>query len=163
MDLGPFEKITIFHRTPYHGQVPQIQQQRLCAAWSIAGLWRWNRFLSRRAPYVSPSRANGISKGASHSPWHTTSKGAPQYDYSKGARHTTYCLSPSVQKILFLLEVTSVGPRQNIAEHWLGTDLCVPSNSKISHIGVPMPAAPISCQIKPHNPSSPLTKLCWSQ
>jgi hypothetical protein len=27
----------------------------------------------------------------------------------------------------------------------------------------PTPAAPISCQIKPHEPSSPLNKLCWSQ
>jgi hypothetical protein len=69
----------------------------------------------------------------------------------------------SVQNFLFPPEVLSVGPRQNIAVHQLGTEPRCPSNSKISHIGISMPAAPISCRIKPHKPSSPLTKLRWSQ
>jgi hypothetical protein len=73
------------------------------------------------------------------------------------------CSPASVQKFLFPLEVSSVGPRQNIAEHQLGTELRFPSNSKLSHIGVPSPAALISCQIKPHEPSSHLKKLHQSQ
>jgi hypothetical protein len=69
----------------------------------------------------------------------------------------------SVKKFLFPLEVSSVGPQQNIAVHQLGNEPRFPSNSKISHIGIPTPAVPISCQIKPHEPSSPLTKLRCSQ
>ncbi len=69
------------------------------------------------------------------------------------------CAPSSVQKFWFPPEVSSVGPRQNIAQHQLGTEPRFPTNSNISHIEIPMPAAPISCRIKPHEPSSPLTAL----
>jgi hypothetical protein len=69
------------------------------------------------------------------------------------------CAPSSVQEFLFPLEVSSVGPRQNIAVHQLGTEHRFPKNSNISQIGTPTPAAPISRRIKPHEPSSPLTKL----
>jgi hypothetical protein len=66
----------------------------------------------------------------------------------------------SVQNFLFPWEVSSVGPGQNIAVHQLGTEPRFSTNSNISHLGIPMPAAPTSRQIKPHEPSSLLTKLC---
>ncbi len=50
-------------------------------------------YFAQCPPYASPSGANSISKGTSHSPMHTTAKGAPHYDFSKGARHTTYSLT----------------------------------------------------------------------
>ncbi len=65
----------------------------------------------------------------------------------------------SIQKYLFPPNVSSVGPRQNIAKHQLGTEPRFPTNSNISHLGIPTPAVPISCQIMPHVQSSLLTKL----
>ncbi len=73
------------------------------------------------------------------------------------------CAPSSVQKSLFPPEVSSVGPRQNFAVHRLGTEPRFPTNSKISHIGIPTSAAPISHRIKPHEPFSQLTKLSRSQ
>jgi hypothetical protein len=59
----------------------------------------------------------------------------------------TTCTPSSFQKFLFPLDVSSVGPRQKIAVHQLGTDPRFPTNSNISHLGIPTPAVPISCQI----------------
>jgi hypothetical protein len=73
------------------------------------------------------------------------------------------CTPSSVRNCLFPLDVSSLGPRQNTVVHQLGSEPSFPTNSNISHLGIPMPAAPISCQIKPHEPSSPLTKLRQSQ
>jgi hypothetical protein len=72
------------------------------------------------------------------------------------------CAPSSVQKFLFSPNMSSVGPRQNIAEHQLGTEPIFPTNSNISHLGI-TPAVPISHQIMPHVTSSPLTKLFRSQ
>ncbi len=65
----------------------------------------------------------------------------------------------SIQKSLFPPDVSSVGPRQNIAKQQLGTAPRFPTNSNISHSGIPTPTAPISCHIMSHVPSSPLTNL----
>jgi hypothetical protein len=73
----------------------------------------------------------------------------------------TYAPS-SIQKSLFPPNVSNVGKWQNNAKQQLGTAPRFPTNSNIRHLGIPTPAAPISHQIKPHVPSSPLTKLCQS-
>jgi hypothetical protein len=69
----------------------------------------------------------------------------------------------SIQKSLFSPDVSSGGPRQNIAKQQLGTAPRFPTNSYISHSGIPTPTVPISSQTMPHVPSSPLTKLRQSQ
>jgi hypothetical protein len=73
------------------------------------------------------------------------------------------CTPSSIQKSLFPPDVSSVGLQQNIAKQQLGTAPRFPKNSNISHSGTPTPTAPISRQIMPHVPSSPLTKLRQSQ
>jgi hypothetical protein len=78
-------------------------------------------------------------------------------------RYPTPYLSSSIQKSLFPLDVSSVGPWQNIAKQQLGTAPRSSTNSNINHLGIPTPAVPISCQIMPHVPSFSLTKLCQSQ
>jgi hypothetical protein len=69
----------------------------------------------------------------------------------------------SIQKSLFPLDVSSVDPQKIIAKQQLGTAPRFSTNTNISHFGIPTPAAPISRQIMPNVPSSPLTKLRRSQ
>jgi hypothetical protein len=73
------------------------------------------------------------------------------------------CAPSSIQKSLFPLDVSNVGPQQNNPKQQQGTAPRFPTNSNIRHLGIPTPAAPISHQIMPHVPSSPLTKLRQSQ
>ncbi len=77
--------------------------------------------------------------------------------------HSHTCAPSSIQKSLFPPDVSSVGPRQNIAKQKLGTASRFSTKSNISHSGIPTPTVPISRPIIPHVPSSPLTKLCQSQ
>jgi hypothetical protein len=73
------------------------------------------------------------------------------------------CAPSSIYKSLVPPDVSNVGLRQKNAKQQLGTAPRIPTNFNIRHLGIPTPAAPISCQIIPHVPTSPLTKLRQSQ
>jgi hypothetical protein len=113
-------------------------------------------------PHI-PIRSLWHLQGCLPLPWHTPPRVHPTTVTPKVPGIVPTPAPSNVQKILFPLEVSSVGPRQNIAVHCLGTEPRFPTKSEISHIGISMPAAPISRWIKPHEPSSPLTKLHRSQ
>ena len=87
----------------------------------------------------------------------------PICDSSDGTQHPTYLCTLQFPEISVPYQCISVGPRQNIAQQQQGTAPRFPTNSNFTHLEISTPAASISCQIMPHVPTSPLTKLCQSQ